>query len=92
MVQAIDKQIAAIKRGEKDPEHIHELAQDALAWARQITKEKGEGSSESASAWDTVEELLAAIAHRRNQQQDQNSLDRYCNDHPEAEECKVYDL
>ncbi|CAK0785500.1 hypothetical protein CVIRNUC_008710 [Coccomyxa viridis] len=47
------------------------------------------GANECASAWDTVEELSAAIAHKKAQASD--PLDKYCDDNPEADECRVYE-
>lgn len=93
MVTTFDPQkIAEVSAGRGDEEKIHQIAQEALAWARQVSKEKGSDSRESAYAWDTVEELLAAIAHRRSQQKDQTYLERYCESHPDADECRVYDV
>ncbi|CAL5224333.1 g7004 [Coccomyxa viridis] len=46
-------------------------------------------ANECASAWDTVEELSAAIAHKKAQASD--PLDKYCDDNPEADECRVYE-
>ena len=64
---------------------------EAIAEARAITAAKGETSRESAVAWDIVEELLSAAAHKR-EKQPKNAFERYCNEHPSASEALMYDL
>ena len=48
-------------------------------------------SPSCATAWDIVEELQAEISHRR-QNKPMNAFQRYCNDNPDADECRVYDV
>ncbi|MGB3612979.1 MAG: Calvin cycle protein CP12 [Elainellaceae cyanobacterium] len=48
-------------------------------------------SSDCATAWDIVEEMQAEMAHRR-QFRDENSLETYCSENPDALECRVYDV
>jgi hypothetical protein len=50
----------------------------------------GAVSSECAAAWDAVEEVQAAISHKSDRQK--TSLQNYCDDHPDASECRVYDV
>ncbi|QIZ71853.1 hypothetical protein HCG48_15730 [Oxynema aestuarii AP17] len=64
---------------------------DAIAEARAITDEKGVESRESAVAWDIVEELLSASAHRR-EKLPKNAFEVYCSEHPEAQEARMYDV
>jgi peptide subunit release factor 1 (eRF1) len=59
--------------------------------ARNTCKDQGEGSVECAIAWDTVEELQAEAAHQRQKVVTKNSLQEYCDDNPDALECRVYD-
>ncbi|MER3433995.1 MAG: hypothetical protein C4288_11315 [Leptolyngbya sp. ERB_1_1] len=47
-------------------------------------------SDECASAWDAVEEVQAEIAHRRSDVK--NSFTAYCDDNPDAAECRIYDV
>ncbi|MBW4655576.1 MAG: Calvin cycle protein CP12 [Kaiparowitsia implicata GSE-PSE-MK54-09C] len=59
--------------------------------AREACQSSGSESSECAVAWDTVEELQAEAAHQRSKAAPKNSLEQYCDDNPEAAECRVYD-
>lgn len=59
--------------------------------ARAACEVGGETSPECAAAWDAVEELQAEAAHQKNKAPKKNSLERYCDDNPSADECRVYD-
>ncbi|MGB3492025.1 MAG: Calvin cycle protein CP12 [Elainellaceae cyanobacterium] len=58
--------------------------------ARAICDSEGASSDECAVAWDSVEEMQAEAAHKR-QATKKNSLETYCDDNPEAAECRIYD-
>jgi hypothetical protein len=66
--------------------------QDALIDARSTCELKGNTSSDCAVAWDIVEELQAERSHRRQAKGVKNALQSYCDQHPEADECRVYDV
>ena len=71
--------------------------------ARTICIARGSTSPECAAAWDALEELQSEFAHQRvkkkeaeaaHQQvekKEQNSLLSYCEDNPNALECRIYD-
>ncbi len=59
--------------------------------AREVCSTEGSTSSECAAAWDVVEELQAEAAHQRENQPKKNSLEQYCEDNPEAAECRIYE-
>jgi len=59
--------------------------------ARAACNTSGNLSSECAAAWDAVEEVQAAVADRRAQDAKSN-FERYCEERPDALECKVYDV
>jgi predicted Zn-dependent protease len=65
--------------------------QKILAQARSTCEIDGKASDACAAAWDAVEELQAAIADRK-QAKHRTSLDIYCETHPDASECRVYDV
>ena len=48
-------------------------------------------SAECAAAWDTVEELSAEAAHQKQKTPEKSSLEKYCDDNPDALECRVYE-
>ena len=70
---------------------IHQKIQEERDEARQVCEVKGDGSVECAAAWDAVEELQAEASHQREKDHQKNSLQQYCDDNPEALECRVYD-
>jgi hypothetical protein len=59
--------------------------------ARAIAAEKGIESPESAVAWDIVEELLS-VAARRKSREPKSAFERYCLEHPDASEARIYDV
>ncbi|NDJ17108.1 Calvin cycle protein CP12 [Myxacorys almedinensis] len=58
--------------------------------ARSVCDISGTTSGECAAAWDAVEELQAEASHKR-QVKPKNSLEQYCDDNPDAAECRIYD-
>ncbi|NJK99130.1 MAG: hypothetical protein HC910_00685 [Spirulinaceae cyanobacterium SM2_1_0] len=58
--------------------------------AREVCDTEGATSGNCAAAWDAVEELQAEAAHQR-QDDTKSSFEKYCDDNPEAVECRVYD-
>lgn len=59
--------------------------------ARQVCDIQGSSSDACAAAWDAVEELQAEAAHQKQKVEPKNSLQQYCDDNPDALECRVYD-
>jgi CP12 domain len=58
--------------------------------ARAACDINGAESGDCAAAWDVVEELQAEASHQRQVKQ-KNSLEQFCDDNPDAMECRVYD-
>lgn len=58
--------------------------------ARAICDISGATSGECAAAWDAVEELQAEASHQR-QVKPKTSFEKYCDDNPDAAECRIYD-
>lgn len=71
--------------------NIEEQIEKQRAEAREVCGGEGSTSEECAVAWDTVEELQAEYAHQRSDKPKKTSLEQYCDDNPEAAECRVYD-
>lgn len=69
---------------------IQDKIAEERAEARAVCEIKGDGSAECAAAWDAVEELQAEASHQREKEV-KNSFQQYCDDNPEAAECRVYD-
>lgn len=70
--------------------NIQEQIEQEIEQARAVCDTKGGTSGECAAAWDVVEELQAEASHKR-QTKPKNSLEKYCDDNPNALECRVYD-
>lgn len=65
---------------------------NAIEQARDACKTIGDYSSECAAAWDAVEEMQAARAHRLGKERSTNALEKYCEQRPDADECRIYDV
>lgn len=71
--------------------NIEEQIEQERAEARAVCDSKGAESGECAAAWDVVEELQAEASHQRQKHPQKNSLEQYCDNNPEAPECRVYE-
>jgi len=69
---------------------IQEKIQQELAEARSVCDVSGSDSPECAAAWDAVEELQAEASHKK-QVKPKTSFEQYCDENPEAAECRLYD-
>ncbi|PSB23966.1 Calvin cycle protein CP12 [Stenomitos frigidus] len=69
---------------------LEEQLPSMLEQARIACSTNGDLSSECVAAWDAVEEVQAASADRRLHLK--TSLDRYCDERPDALECRIYDV
>jgi uncharacterized protein YgiB involved in biofilm formation len=70
---------------------IQEKIQEELKQAREVCSTTGVHSKECAAAWDAVEELQAEASHQRQDAKYKSSLEKYCDDNPEAVECRIYE-
>ena len=59
--------------------------------AREVCSTEGATSGECAAAWDAVEELQAEASHQRQNNPEKSSLEQYCDNNPDAPECRVYE-
>lgn len=71
---------------------LEQTIQEAVVQARTACEIKGKSSSDCAVAWDIVEELQAEKSHRQALAKPKTSLDQFCDRHPEAVECLIYDV
>lgn len=70
--------------------NIQQQIEQEKEQARAICDTKGGASGECAAAWDAVEELQAEASDQR-QIKPKNSLQQYCDENPDAAECRVYE-
>jgi CBS domain-containing protein len=66
--------------------------QEAIEHARSVCSEKGVTSKDCAAAWDIVEELQAEAAHQRAERLDKTAFEEYCEEYPEAQEARMYEV
>ena len=71
--------------------NIQDKIQEELENARAVCSIEGSTSGECAAAWDAVEELQAEAAHQRQDHPQKTYFEKYCDDNPDAAECRVYD-
>lgn len=62
----------------------------ALEHARRLTQMHPSGGTEVAVAWDAVEEMVTA--RYRQLESSSSSFEQYCALHPDAPECRLYDV
>jgi hypothetical protein len=70
---------------------IHTQIEQEREQARAACEVNGANSQECAAAWDVVEELQAEASHQRSKGDQKSSLQQYCDENPEADECRIYD-
>lgn len=71
--------------------NIQQQIQDEIAEARAICNADGSNKADCAAAWDAVEELQAEASHQKEKQPETTPFQQYCDDNPDAAECRVYD-
>ena len=69
---------------------IKEKIQEELKNAREVC-DVDSTSGECAAAWDAVEELQAEASHQKQKKPEKSSFEQYCDDNPDALECRVYE-
>lgn len=70
--------------------NIKEKIDQELENARNVCDVSGANSAECAAAWDAVEEVQAEASHQR-EVKPKSSFENYCDDNPDAAECRIYD-
>lgn len=71
--------------------NIEEKIEQERQIARQACDISGANSKECAAAWDVVEELQAEASHQKEKKSNKSSFENYCDNNPDAAECRVYD-
>ena len=78
---------------QKDVDAIEVKVEEAIKEAETICAEKP--GAPCAVAWDNVEELSAASAHKKVALKadpvSNDPLEAFCEDNPDADECRVYE-
>lgn len=71
--------------------NIEEKIEQELQNAKEVCSTEGASTGQCAAAWDAVEELQAEASHQRQNQPPKTPFQQYCDDNPDAAECRVYD-
>jgi hypothetical protein len=71
--------------------NIQDKIQEELEQARNACETSGDSSAECAAAWDAVEELQAEASHQRQGEPKKSSFEAYCDENPDADECRMYE-
>lgn len=74
----------------QETQTIEQRLDNLVDQAHTACSTNGAASSECAAAWDAVEEVQAEMSHRRDRER--TSLQNYCDTHPDAAECRIYDV
>lgn len=72
-------------------ETIQTRISEEMKKAQEATEKFGKSSKEAAMAWDVVEELEAEASHLKANKGTEDPLDKFCEDSPESDECRIYD-
>lgn len=74
-------------------ETIQPRIAEAIKTAKEASSEFGKASQQAKVAWDVVEELEAEKSHLKAQQGTgpKDPLEDFCEESPDAEECRVYE-
>jgi len=67
------------------------VLEKTLQEAQETCDKAGSSSDECAVAFDNVEEVSAAVAHKKQAAASSDPLEAFCDDNPDADECRVYD-
>jgi len=69
---------------------MEEKIDQELTEARAVCDAQGANSPECAAAWDAVEELQAEASHQK-QVKPKTGFEQYCDNNPDAAECRIYE-
>ncbi|MDJ0799808.1 MAG: Calvin cycle protein CP12 [Calothrix sp. MO_167.B12] len=92
MLNTLEVVQAAINANRNGTKTLEQAISEAIAQARTTCHQSGNASSECAVAWDIVEELQAEKSHQQQAKIRKTDLELYCEEHPEAVECRLYDV
>ncbi|MCU0516367.1 MAG: Calvin cycle protein CP12 [Oscillatoria sp. Prado101] len=70
--------------------NIEQKIEQEREQARALCDASGATSAECAAAWDALEELQAEASHQR-QTKPKTNFQKYCDDNPDASECRIYE-
>lgn len=91
MINTLEVIQAAINDDRNGIKTLDKAIIEAIGQARTTCNQSGNTSNECVLAWGVVEELQTEKAHQQQAKIRKTELEIYCEQHPEAIECRVYD-
>ena len=83
---------AELRRGADPGRGAQELSESIEAAVGEAEEACDGGSTaDCAAAWDTVEELSAEAAHQKAKAVKKDPMEEFCDESPDADECRVYE-
>ncbi|MBT9312353.1 Calvin cycle protein CP12 [Leptothoe kymatousa] len=70
---------------------IQEKISEEIKSARDVCSTDGNSADSCAAAWDAVEELQAEASHQKADAKPKTNFETYCDENPEADECRIYE-
>jgi CP12 domain len=83
---------AAVNAAQNGTKTLEQAIKEAVNEARTTCDRNGDNSANCAVAWEIVEELQAEKAHQQQANKRKTDLESYCERHPGAVECLLYDV
>ena len=91
MTDTLEVVQAAISADDNGIETLDKAIIEAIDQARTTCNQNGNTSNECVIAWNLVEELQMEKAHQQQAKIRKTELEIYCEQYPEADECRIYD-
>jgi len=85
------RRVMTVVRAAPASKDLNKNVQDAIKEAEDTCNEKGTKSKDCAVAWDNAEELLAEKAHKKAVEEN-DPLENFCKDAPDADECRMHEI
>ncbi len=92
MANTLEVVQAAVSADRSGIKTLDQAIIEAIAQARTTCNQTGNTSSECVLAWEVVEELQTEKFHQQQAKIRKTELEIYCEQHPEAIECRIYDV
>jgi hypothetical protein len=92
MTNTLEVVQAAISADRNGTKTLDQAIIEAIAQARNTCEQNGNTSNECVVAWNIVEELQTEKAHQQRVKARKTELEIYCEQYPEAIECRIYDI
>ncbi|KAB2605025.1 calvin cycle protein CP12-1 [Pyrus ussuriensis x Pyrus communis] len=87
---SVGRRMTIVRPVSAAPDKLSEKVAESIKSAEETCSDDP-ASGECVAAWDEVEELSAAVSHKRDNEKSSDPLETFCKDNPETDECRTYD-